>query len=466
MNMTHFDAGEKNGGRPVVLLCVGGEGPPLEPDVVIDGDVHCSIAVTILAPMLGAAVFALEHRYYGKSNVTDDLSLENLRYLSSRQAVEDVAAFVRYAIDEYKIEKGENQRAQVVTFGGSYPGMVAGFSRLKYPDIISAAVASSAPVEATLNYQGYNFVVGEAIANPLVGGSKECRASVEEAFAALGDALHRDYEADALASKFSTCGGGDALRDRDNQRVLLETLSIIFPAQSNDPSCTQSNCNIEKVCETMIMTPGTTLSRLAALARDVLLGDGAVAATDGEGDCIDVDAKAERTQLLDTSIDNWDRVWFYQTCTEFAFYQTCDPGHCPFTTNPHLVTLESFTDDCEAAFNISADEVAANVKATNIEYGGKAIAGTKIFFPNGSVDPWYAAGVLKSLPEEPALMVTGASHHAWTHPPRATDQASVIAARKVIVDQVIAWLADDDSKEHAHAMFPKNGATLQTLSAL
>ena len=63
-------------------------------------------------------------------------------------------------------------------------------------------------------------------------------------------------------------------------------------------------------------------------------------------------------------------------------------------------------------------------------------------------------------------MVPGASHHAWTHPPRATDQASVIAARKVIVDQVIAWLADDDSKEHAHAMFPENGATLQTLSAL
>jgi hypothetical protein len=28
--------------------------------------------------------------------------------------------------------------------------------------------------------------------------------------------------------------------------------------------------------------------------------------------------------LLNTDKSNGDRVWTYQTCTEFAFYQTCE----------------------------------------------------------------------------------------------------------------------------------------------
>lgn len=41
----------------------------------------------------------------------------------------------------------------------------------------------------------------------------------------------------------------------------------------------------------------------------------------------------------------------------------------------------------------------------------------------------------------PTMMVPGASHHAWTHPARPTDQPSVVAARAAIARQVDAWLA-------------------------
>merc|ERR1739841_429478 len=48
------------------------------------------------------------------------------------------------------------------------------------------------------------------------------------------------------------------------------------------------------------------------------------------------------------SPDNSDRSWFYQTCKEFGFYQTCDPGtFCPFTTSPHVSTVESYLEICE-----------------------------------------------------------------------------------------------------------------------
>merc|ERR1712130_692737 len=42
----------------------------------------------------GAALFQLEHRFYGQSQPTEDVSVENLAYLSSRQGLHDLAHFM------------------------------------------------------------------------------------------------------------------------------------------------------------------------------------------------------------------------------------------------------------------------------------------------------------------------------------------------------------------------------------
>ena len=54
-----------------VFLCVGGEGPPLDENVVYEADenVHCSLMVQH-AKEKGALIVALEHRFYGESNPT------------------------------------------------------------------------------------------------------------------------------------------------------------------------------------------------------------------------------------------------------------------------------------------------------------------------------------------------------------------------------------------------------------
>lgn len=81
-----------------VLLCVGGEGSPLDGSVVVDS-VHCNDAVELLS-RVGGLMVAVEHRYYGKSVPTEDLSTENLRWLSSKQALADMAHFQPYFVDK------------------------------------------------------------------------------------------------------------------------------------------------------------------------------------------------------------------------------------------------------------------------------------------------------------------------------------------------------------------------------
>jgi hypothetical protein len=194
---------------PVVFLCVGGEGPGFDPDVVVTGGAHCALAARLAQTLFekkkgGALLVALEHRFYGASQPTGDLTTESLRYLTSDQALADAARFVLEVTEVFGLAKSEassgdetggdasffpsspekspptfpptkkalvsrasHQRAsfpRVVAFGGSYPGMLAGWLRLKYPHLIVAAVASSAPVRASLDMPGYDAVVGEALA--------------------------------------------------------------------------------------------------------------------------------------------------------------------------------------------------------------------------------------------------------------------------------------------------------------
>ncbi len=61
-----------------------------------------------VATQTGATLFAVEHRYYGCHNmsacpVTSFSSPDDLRYLSSAQALEDLALFIGHATAAYNL---------------------------------------------------------------------------------------------------------------------------------------------------------------------------------------------------------------------------------------------------------------------------------------------------------------------------------------------------------------------------
>lgn len=80
------------------------------------------------------------------------------------------------------------------------------------------------------------------------------------------------------------------------------------------------------------------------------------------------------------------RIWFYETCTQFAFYQTCDVGSSCIFSQGYNSLNDSLTM-CNQAYGIAPEAVAYAVNATNTYYGGNKPAGTRIMFPNGDIDP-------------------------------------------------------------------------------
>ena len=78
-----------------------------------------------------------------------DVSVESLKYLTTEQALSDLATFVTAMQEKHNLHDNK-----WVTFGGSYPGTLSAWFRLKYPHLVHAAVASSAPVVAQINFKG------------------------------------------------------------------------------------------------------------------------------------------------------------------------------------------------------------------------------------------------------------------------------------------------------------------------
>ena len=101
-----------------------------------------------VACRMGGLVALFEHRFFGLSvpfggNATEALLPQPNRVglLSIEQALADYAALVTHVRDTH-----DAWDAPVITFGGSLAGTLAAFMRLRYPQLVDIAVASSAPV--------------------------------------------------------------------------------------------------------------------------------------------------------------------------------------------------------------------------------------------------------------------------------------------------------------------------------
>ncbi|XP_012718682.2 thymus-specific serine protease isoform X2 [Fundulus heteroclitus] len=410
-------------GGPVFLM-IGGEGPA-NPAWMKEG------AWLTYAEKLGALCLMLEHRFYGKSHPTADLSTDNLRFLSSRQALADLAHF-RTVMGE---TRGLTNR-KWVAFGGSYPGSLAAWFRLKYPHLVHASVATSAPVFATVNFPEYLEVVWRSLASE----NADCPVLVKKASDTLVERLEDPKTFENITKDFNLCSPLQIQSEMDSA-YLLEMLAGNFMdvVQYNEDNrgfegVVGTNVTIKVLCGVMSdASLGDPYARYAAVAR-LMMETFSVK-------CLDTSFSNYVRDMTNTS---WDgpaagggRQWVYQTCSEFGFYQSTDSPNQPFSGFP----LGYQVKQCASFYNISAEEVAEAVAQTNEYYGGYEIRSSRIVFPNGSIDPWHALGITQDITAElPAVFIKGTAHCANMYPARSQDLPQLSEARDHIFLLLQQWL--------------------------
>lgn len=96
------------------------------------------------------------------TSARSDSSTENLSYLSSEQALADLANFIVYTNEKYNFDMGSTKW---IAFGGSYAGSLAAWLRQKYPHLVYGAVSSSSPLLAKADFPEFYQVVTVSLAS-------------------------------------------------------------------------------------------------------------------------------------------------------------------------------------------------------------------------------------------------------------------------------------------------------------
>lgn len=163
-----------------------------------------------MAKEFNGSLFYSEHRYYGKSQPTDDTSTENLEFLSVHQALADLANLIVHikSSDEYKDSK-------VILVGASYSATMVVWFRLKYPHLVNGGWASSAPLVAKINYEEYNEIMTESY---LELGGQECVNRFEKSIAAL-EKIVSSGNTSKIEKDFDLC---EPLKPRDIETLFYE----------------------------------------------------------------------------------------------------------------------------------------------------------------------------------------------------------------------------------------------------
>lgn len=249
-------------------------------------------------------------------------SVENLRYLSVDQALADLASF----IEIMKSDKKLNATGGVIIVGGSYSGTMVTWFRQKYPHLVNGAWASSAPLRAKLDFSEYKETVGNGYRKI---GSEECYYKIEEIFQRLEDLIEND-EVEHLRVLFGLCKEFDGKNKYDVWDFHSSLSDILAGAvQNHRPGYIESICK-EILRENANATNDIESDELyyfAQMMRPALLAPGEKCAT--------ISFEKSVKEFMD---DDWNgipskiqmRQWFYQTCSEFGWYQTSTSNKTPF----------------------------------------------------------------------------------------------------------------------------------------
>lgn len=406
-----------------IFVYIGGEGPES------CRSLSNRLNIFNLAEQHQGLMVDVEHRYYGLSFPTSDVSTENLQYLTSQQALADLARIIGYVKSKLNTES-----SKVITLGGSYPGNMAAWFRLKYPSVSQGSVASSAPLIAKTNFYEYMEVVGNSL--KYFSGQQCFDAFNKAAFqvAAYAEQGYGSPGMKKLEKDFNTCSTIN--NDLDLGIFYSDVMgNVQGVVQYNMESSTA--WNVTDICSTMLSTDDS-YGAFVKLSNNFLSYYGLSCEDASWNDVVDY--------ISSTAHDatNNYRTWLYQTCNEFGYYQTSDSLNQPFYPFKQISGLTFSREMCAAAFDGWKSD--PDTDFINQSYGDIHIAGTNIVFPSGTIDPWHILGVTNDtaslLPQtsEVPIYILGTAHCDDMYYPSSNDSPEMAFAKTVIADNVAKWL--------------------------
>lgn len=377
-----------------------------------------------IAPDYNAMVMFAEHRYYGESLPFGSDSFkdpEHTQYLTSEQALADFAGL----LVDFKRSTPGAANSPVIVFGGSYGGMLASWFRMKYPNVVAGAIASSAPILQFTGITPCNSFY-QIVSRDFRDASETCFQNIKTFWDTLNDTLKQQGGADKLTEMFRLCKPLESPNAyshvQDWVLSILGNFAMIdypYPANFLTPLPAYP---INKSCEFLekSLSGDDLLKGVAAVLNFYLNYTGSVK-------CLTLGSQG--TSKLG------DKGWGYQACTEMVM-PMCSSGDDNMFP-PSSWDFNVFSESCQKLWGVVPRPL-----WIPLQYGGRNItAHSNIVFSNGNLDPWSGGGVTTTLSDSLiAIVIEGGAHHLDLRSSNPKDPPSVIKARLMERSYIAKWI--------------------------
>ncbi|KAF7889016.1 hypothetical protein EAF00_009316 [Botryotinia globosa] len=426
-----FDATYYKPGGPVIVLQSGETDATDRLPFLRKGILH---QLAVATHGIGVV---LEHRYYGQSIPTPDFSTENLRFLTTEQALMDEVYFARNIVFP-GLEDHDLTAPNVayIGYGGSYAGAFNAFLRKLYPDTFWGTISSSGVVEAIYDYWDYfepirvyadqrcvknTQLITNSMDNIVIGQENDT-ALVQELKSVWG-LPNVTYSNDFM----SVVMYGMWEWQNKNWDPALEGTPYFDYYCGNVtskkllwPSLNSSTTEVQK-----LLTKGGYGSQLNRLTIPYLNWIGWLTdyTSANHGDCSPNQDSCYSTHnstyyAQDDASQDW-RLWPYQYCTEWGYLQ--NGASVPANQLPLLsrtIDLPYLSIICAESFNITTPPAVENIN----KYGGFNLTYPRLAYIDGEQDVWRPATPhaspfnttahnRTSTIEQPFILIEGAVHH-------------------------------------------------------
>lgn len=386
--------------------------------------------VNIITKATGGLGVVLEHRYYGTSFPVPDLSIESLRFLTTDQAVADMAYFAQHV--QFEGLEDQNLTAPnvpYIAYGGSYAGAFVAILRKAYPDVYWGAIASSGVTQAIYDYWEFyqsagNYVGGDCEKNTakltdvmdtvLLGktnGTDDVQ-KLKDLFGLGGITLDADF-----ANLVS--GGGIAYIISTNWDPAINSTGLgDYCDLISNRSVIDNNTESKREAAVELLKATGYEAEVDTLINPLLNYIGyvnitsVITCTKSQDDCYTTNNKEYYAQ--DDIEQKW-RSWPFQYCFEWGFMlggSGVPSDQLPILSR--LVDMEFQSAVCRDAFNITEP---SQVERIN-QWGGFNFSYPRLAFIDGEHDPWrqatpHAVGApeRESTTDEPFWLIPTAVHH-------------------------------------------------------
>ncbi|KAJ2009074.1 hypothetical protein GGI04_000763 [Coemansia thaxteri] len=389
-----------------------------------------------LASQTNGLIVAIEHRFFGNSNPMPDLSGASLKYLTLENTLEDFAQFIRVAksAPSSLFQVAIENNATVVFVGGSYGGALAAWMRAKYPDLVAAAWASSAPVFSYVDFYQLDQAMGRHL------NARGCGGSFAQAVKELDDILlsNNSSAIDNVKSMFSI-NGATAL-DIVGGITTAITRTVNLPVMVNGDQMDNSIC-------AFFENPVPPLTAYAMAVSAAMSGYNMPQTIRPHIDYARYRRDTSLSSEGDISVNQPYRSWYYISCTWFTDWQVAPPKSLNLIAyRSRLIDRNFWQGGCQSNFGPGVQSP-TDVTSHNDVWFGMLKGASKIYYTVGELDPWRDATVapesgtlLANTTESPIFVIGGATHTQDMQPDTIYDLESVTMAKQMGDTFIKQWL--------------------------